>query len=108
MAAVASPDVTGGFFAHVGRDGANKFTGATWTQIKYPSHPGFLVDVTAGNSVFENNVIGIYTANGSAVAEGYLATVTIPDPYGIALLAAAAVILANFGVFRKRKTWPTT
>jgi hypothetical protein len=66
------------------------------------------VDVTSGNSVFENNVIGIYTANGSAVTEGYLATVTVPEPSGIALLAAAAVILAKFGVFRKRKTWPTT
>jgi hypothetical protein len=47
--------------------------------------------VTSGNSVYENTVSGIYTANGSTIAQGCIAT--IPEPSAIALLAAAGAML---------------
>jgi len=44
------------------------FGPARWTQISYPSSNGLAVNQTSGNSVFENYVIGIYTANGADLA----------------------------------------
>jgi hypothetical protein len=66
---VLPPD-SGAFLAHVGRMPHRAFGDAHWTPIAYPS-----ADLTSGNTVFENNVIGIYTANGSSATNGYVATV---------------------------------
>jgi len=71
---VAQPPA-GGFLAHVRRMPHRAFGDAHWTQIIYPSSPGLTVDSTTGNTVFENNVLGIYTANGEPTFYGYLATV---------------------------------
>ena len=66
---VLPPDV-GAFFAHVFRVPGRSFSLAQWTQIAYPS-----AQVTSGNTVFENHVLGVYTVSGSSVVNGYVATV---------------------------------
>jgi hypothetical protein len=65
---VMSPN-SGAFFAHVRRMPHRAFGEAHWTPIAYPS-----ADVTSGNTVFENNVLGVYTGDGSPV-NGYVATI---------------------------------
>ena len=65
-----APPVAGAFFAHVFRVPGRAFSIAQWTQIAYPS-----AQVTSGNTVFENNVLGVYIMNGSSVVNGYVATV---------------------------------
>jgi len=70
------PPNAGAFFAHVPRMPHRAFGDARWTEIAYPSSPGLTVDGTSGNTVFENNVLGIYTTTeGGSVANGYVATV---------------------------------
>jgi subtilase-type serine protease len=64
------PPEVGAFFAHVFRVPGRSFSIAQWTQIAYPS-----AQVTSGNTVFENNVLGVYTVSGSSVVNGYVATV---------------------------------
>ncbi len=66
-----------GFFASVHSLPNGAFGPARWTQISYPSSDGLAVNQTSGNSVFENYVIGIYTANGVDIPQGYVATVVI-------------------------------
>jgi len=66
---IAPPDA-GAFFAHVFRVPGRTFNIAQWTQIAYPS-----AQVTSGNTVFENNVLGVYIVTGSSVVNGYVATV---------------------------------
>jgi hypothetical protein len=46
------------------------FGDANWTPIAYPK-----ADLTSGNTVFENNVLGVYTVNGSSVLNGFVASV---------------------------------
>jgi hypothetical protein len=67
------PPNAGAFFAHVGRMPHGVFGEARWIPIAYPSS-----DLTSGNTVYENNVLGIYTAEGSDVANGFVATVAAP------------------------------
>lgn len=70
------PPNAGAFFAHVRRmPNRRAFGDAHWTKIGYPPSPGLTVDATTGNSVFENNVIGIYTANGLPSTQGFVGTV---------------------------------
>lgn len=71
---VIPPDA-GAFFAHVRRTPARAFGEAHWTPIAYPSSPGLSVDATGGDTVFENNVIGIYTANSTHITHGFVARV---------------------------------
>ncbi len=87
-----------GFFASVSRTIGDAFGDATWTQISFPSAPGLDVDVTSGNSVYENDVIGIYTANGDGSAQGYVAVV--PEASAAALCLSA---LAGMFVLRSRR-----
>lgn len=67
----------GGFFAHVPRMPHRPFGDARWRDIEYPSSPppGFSVESTTGNTVFENIVLGIFMANGHSVFQGYIANV---------------------------------
>jgi len=67
----------GGFFAHVRRMPHRPFGDAHWRDIEYPSSPGLSVELTTGNTVFENNVLGIYvyTVNGNPTFTGYIANV---------------------------------
>jgi len=70
------PQHIGGFFAHVRAMPHYAFGKAHWTDIEYPSSPpGLNVDSTTGNTVFENNVLGIFMANGHMEFQGYLAAV---------------------------------
>jgi hypothetical protein len=69
------PPDSGAFFAHVRRQSRRAFGDARWTEIAYPSSPGLMVDTTSGNTVFEDNVLGIYTANGDPTFNGYVATI---------------------------------
>lgn len=82
-----------GFFASVGRTVGNSFGTAAWTQISYPSGQSLDVDVTSGNSVYENSVIGIYTANGEGIAQGYVAVVPEPSASALILPALAGLVL---------------
>ncbi len=67
------PPQAGAFFAHVHRMPNGEFGEARWKPIVYPSS-----DATSGNTVFENNVLGVYTVNGSSVVNGYVAVVQLP------------------------------
>jgi hypothetical protein len=70
----------GSFFAHVPRIPHRPFGEAQWTDIEYPSFPRHHVDITTGNTVFENNVLGIFTSipqPGPLVLQGYVATVPV-------------------------------
>jgi hypothetical protein len=60
----------GGFFAHVRRMPHSAFGDAHWRDIEFPSSL-----LTTGNTVFENNVLGIYFPNSDPTFSGYLATV---------------------------------
>jgi hypothetical protein len=59
----------GAFLAHVRRTPGQIFSKAHWTPITYPN-----ADFTSGDTVFENNVLGIYT-NGTPTTNGFVATV---------------------------------
>ena len=67
------PPKAGAFFAHVRRMPDGAFGQARWVPIAYPSS-----DFTSGNTVFENNVLGVYTVSGSSVINGYVAVVPVP------------------------------
>ena len=58
----------GGFFAHVRRMPHRPFGEAHWRQIVYP-----FSGLTTGDTVFENNVLGVYFLNGTSAS--YLARV---------------------------------
>jgi hypothetical protein len=60
----------GGFFAHVPRMPHRAFGDARWRDIEYPSSV-----VTTGNTVFENNVLGIYFVSLDSPFSGYIANV---------------------------------
>jgi len=70
----------GGFFAHVPRMPHRPFGDAVWKDIEYPSSRRAHVNITTGNTVFENNVLGIFTSipnPGPGVLQGYVATVPV-------------------------------
>jgi hypothetical protein len=67
------PPKAGAFFAHVPHTPGGAFGQARWVPIAYPSS-----DFTSGNTVFENNVLGVYTVSGSSVVNGYVAVVPVP------------------------------
>jgi hypothetical protein len=58
----------GGFFAHVRRMPHRPFGEAHWRQIVYPN-----AGLTTGDTVFENNVLGVYFLGGTSAS--YLAKV---------------------------------
>ena len=60
----------GGFFAHVPQMPHRPFGDARWRDIEYPSSV-----VTTGNTVFDNNVFGIYFLSGDTTFSGYIANV---------------------------------
>ena len=60
----------GGFFAHVPPMPHRPFGDARWRDIEYPSSV-----ITTGNTVFENNVLGIYFVNLDSPFSGYIANV---------------------------------
>ena len=60
----------GGFLAHVRQMPHRAFGDAHWQDIEYPSSA-----LTTGNTVFENNVLGIYVPHGDSTFSGYLANV---------------------------------
>ena len=73
-----NPPTLGGFFAHVRQMPHRAFGDAHWREIFYPSSPGLDVLTTTGNTVFENNVLSIFTAipeSTPGLLRGYLATV---------------------------------
>jgi len=60
----------GGFFAHVPRMPHRAFGDARWRDIEYPGSV-----ITTGNTVFENNVFGIYFLSLDSPFSGYIANV---------------------------------
>ena len=66
----AGGEQLGGFFAHVRRMPHRAFGDAHWRDIEYPSSV-----VTTGNTVFENNVFGIYFVSLDSPFSGYIANV---------------------------------
>ncbi len=60
----------GGAFAHVSRNSDNSFGTATWTNISFPG-----AATTTVNTVYLNNILGVYLLQGSAVTYPYIATV---------------------------------
>jgi hypothetical protein len=60
----------GGFFAHIPQMPHRAFGDARWRDIEYPSSV-----LTTGNTVFENNVFGIYFVNLDSPFSGYIANV---------------------------------
>jgi hypothetical protein len=60
----------GGFFAHVPQMPHRAFGDARWRDIEYPSSV-----ITTGNTVFENNVFGIYFVSLDSPFSGYIANV---------------------------------
>jgi hypothetical protein len=60
----------GGFFTHVPRMPHRPFGDARWRDIEYPSSV-----ITTGNTVFENNVFGIYFVSLDSPFSGYIANV---------------------------------
>jgi hypothetical protein len=54
-----------GFFAHVPRTPRSPFGNARWRDTEYPSSV-----VTTGNTVFDNNVFGIYFLSGETTFSG--------------------------------------
>jgi hypothetical protein len=67
------PPHAGAFFAHVSRMPGGTFGQARWVPIAYPSSV-----LTSGNTVFENNVLGVYSLSGSSAINGYVAVVPVP------------------------------
>ena len=72
---IAGGAVIGGF-VNVPRDSSGGFdpSQATWIPVQYPGS-----DVTTGDTVYQNYVLGIYTLPGSSATNGYVAT--IPTSY---------------------------
>lgn len=60
----------GGFFAHVPQMPHRPFGDARWRDIEYPGSV-----ITTGNTVFENNVFGIYFTSLGSPFSGYIANV---------------------------------
>jgi hypothetical protein len=60
----------GGFFAHVPQMPHRAFGDARWRDIEYPGSV-----ITTGNTVFENNVFGIYFLTLGSPFSGYIANV---------------------------------
>jgi hypothetical protein len=60
----------GGFFAHVPWMPHRPFGDARWRDIEYPASV-----ITTGNTVFENNVFGIYFVTLDSPFSGYIANV---------------------------------
>jgi hypothetical protein len=78
-----------GFLASVARKPDGSFADPTWTDVFYPGG-----DITTGNTVVENNVLGIFLNGGT---QSYLATVT-PDQYGVAIGVAKSGSRATFTI----------
>ena len=60
------------FFAHVERDRCGHFTEADWSQVQYPGS-----EITSGNSVYEDIVIGVYTlpSDQDGTVNGYISMI---------------------------------
>lgn len=60
------------FFAHVKRNKCNKsFEKARWLSISYP----LMGSKTSGNTVYKNNVLGVYSIPNSETVNGYVAEI---------------------------------
>ncbi len=94
-------DTVSGFFTSItvnpdGSFGANP----QWTLIDYPS--GSTPTITTGNTIVDNNVLGIFISGGAT--QSYIATVTaVPEPSTYAMLFGTASLFAAVLVRRKRK-----
>ena len=60
----------GGFFASITRLPDGSFSQADWTNIAFPN-----ADLTTGNTVIGNNVLGIYSPGHNSDISSYIATV---------------------------------
>ena len=73
---IAHDDKIGGFFASITRTPDGSFSKADWTNIAFPN-----ADLTTGNTVIGNNVLGVYAPSGSSDISSYLATVSNPERF---------------------------
>lgn len=61
---------SGAAFAQISRNSNGTFGDATWAQVVYPG-----AESTTGNTVYLNNVLGVYLLSGSGVTYPYIATI---------------------------------
>ena len=73
---IAHGDKIGGFFASITRTPDGSFSKADWTNIAFPN-----ADLTTGNTVIGNNVLGVYALSGNSDISSYLATVSNPERF---------------------------
>lgn len=57
-------------FVHVSRSVVGSFGVATWTDLVYPDS-----SLMSANTVYQNNVLGVYSTSGSSAINSYIATV---------------------------------
>ena len=67
---VESGVVVDAALANVPRNQDGSFGDATWTTVSYPHST-----VTSANTVFEEDIIGVYQVSGSEVSNGYVAAI---------------------------------
>ena len=71
---LAHDDKIGGFFASITRTPDGSFSKADWTSVAFPN-----ANLTTGNTVIGNNVLGVYAPGGNSDISSYLATVSNPE-----------------------------
>jgi hypothetical protein len=80
---------TGGFFASVDVLPGGGFGEAEWTRIAFPG-----ADLTSGNTVVEDSVLGIYISGGTALS--YVATVPEPGTITLLLLGSGYLLVRGY------------
>jgi len=65
-----SDGATGAAYAKIQRTSTGGFGPASWTEVLFPG-----ASTTTGNTVYQNNVLGVYLLSGSPVTYPYVATV---------------------------------
>jgi hypothetical protein len=85
----------GAFLASVGRLPDGSFGPASWQEVAYPG-----AELTSGNTVVDNTVLGIYVAGGTT--HSYLAT-AVPEPKTWAVMVAGLLGLAGLRRLQARR-----
>ncbi len=65
----------GASFAHVPRQGPGPFGQAVWTDVSFPSSAGANVVANSANTVFQNNLLGVFLTQEEPYFHSFFATV---------------------------------